>query len=217
MVRFISDIIGSQVLLFQERAHVGPAKEVIIDPNDGSFLGIVVFDPIERKKKVVPASEIKGSGKNFLLIKDYDSISEPEDVIKIQSALEINPKIIDARVETQSGQYLGKVGDATVNFKMMCLEKLYVHPNSLRFKNIGSSSRTNGGLSGKQKRQFPRFQFPNKGDKIWPHMAINLGLTILASGGKLIHVTLGGRRRLMALILLWAVAFAFAYRVITQS
>jgi uncharacterized protein YrrD len=127
MVRFISDIIGSQVLLFQERAHVGPAKEVIIDPNDGSFLGIVVFDPIERKKKVVPASEIKGSGKNFLLIKDYDSISEPEDVIKIQSALEINPKIIDARVETQSGQYLGKVGDATVNFKMMCL---YVHPNS---------------------------------------------------------------------------------------
>jgi sporulation protein YlmC with PRC-barrel domain len=131
MIRFISDIIGSSVLLFQEKAHVGPVREVIISPDDGSFLGIVIFDPIERKKMVVPATEIKGSGKEFLLIKDYDSLTEPDDVVKIKAALEINPKIISSRVETMSGQHLGKVNDATIDFKIMCLERLYVAPASL--------------------------------------------------------------------------------------
>jgi sporulation protein YlmC with PRC-barrel domain len=130
MIRFIRDIIGSQVLLFQEKAHVGPAREVIVSPDDGSFLGIVVFDPINRKNMVVPAVEIKGSGKDFLLICDYDSLTEPDDVVKIKAALEINPKIVGAKVETMSGQYLGKVSDATIDFKLMCLERLYVAPAS---------------------------------------------------------------------------------------
>lgn len=131
MIRFITDIIGSQVLLFQEKAHVGPAREVIISPDDGSFLGIVVFDPIGKKNMVVPAGEIKGSGKEFLLICDYDSLTEMDDVVKIKAALQINPKIIGARVETMSGQHLGKVKDATIDFKLMCLERLYVAPASI--------------------------------------------------------------------------------------
>lgn len=131
MIRFISDVVGSSVLLFQEKAHVGPVREVIISPDDGSFLGIVVFDPIGRKKMVVPAGEIKGGGKEFILIKDYDSLTEPDDVVKIKAALEINPKIIGAHVETMSGQFLGKVYDATIDFKLMCLERLYIAPASI--------------------------------------------------------------------------------------
>lgn len=131
MVRFVNDIIGSQVILFQERAHVGPVRDVIIDPGDGSFLGITVYDPIEKRDKVVPSMEIKGSGKNFLLIKDYESITDPDDVVKIKAVLPINPKIIGARVETQSGQYLGKVTNATINLKLLALEKLYVASSSL--------------------------------------------------------------------------------------
>jgi sporulation protein YlmC with PRC-barrel domain len=131
MVKLITDIIDAQVLLFQEKAHVGPVRDVIIAPVDGSFLGVMIFDPIDRMTKVVPASEIKGSGKDFLLIKDYSSLTEPDDVVRIKAALEINPKIIGARVETKSGQYIGKVNNATINFKLMCLERLYVSPASL--------------------------------------------------------------------------------------
>jgi sporulation protein YlmC with PRC-barrel domain len=94
-------------------------------------LGVIIFDPIDKGTKVVPASEIRGSGKDFLLIKDYESLTEPEDVVRIKAALEINPKIIGAKVETKSGQHLGKVNDATINFKLMCLERLYVSPASL--------------------------------------------------------------------------------------
>lgn len=131
MIRFISEIIGSQVILFQEKAHVGPVREVIISPDDGSFLGVIIYDPIDRKNKAVPATEIKGTGKDFLLVKDYDSLTEPDDVIRIKAALEVNPKIIGAKVETQCGQYLGKVNEATINFRLLSLERLFVTPHTL--------------------------------------------------------------------------------------
>lgn len=128
MVKFFTDIIGSTVLLFQERAQIGPAADVIVDPVDGAFLGISVLDSVEKRKKVVPASEIKGFGPGFILIRDFKSLTEIEDVVRIKKVIEEDIKIIGSRVETESGQKLGKVENATIDLKLLALERLYVNP-----------------------------------------------------------------------------------------
>lgn len=128
MVKFFTDIIGSRVLLFQERAQIGPAADVIIDPADGAFLGISVLDSVEKRKKVIPASEIKGFGTGFVLARDFKSLTEIDDVVRIKKVIEDDVNILGAKVETESGQKLGKVENATIDLKLLALEKLYVNP-----------------------------------------------------------------------------------------
>lgn len=131
MVKLISDIIGTKVLLFQERSIVGEVAGCIIDPKDGAFLGIKIISEVERKSKVIPENEIKGFGPDIVLVKDMRSLSEPEDVVRIGEALKIDPKIIGEKVETECGQKLGTVEDATINLQLLALERLYVRPKGI--------------------------------------------------------------------------------------
>lgn len=107
---------------------IGEAAGCIIDSKDGAFLGIKIISTVEKQPKVIPSNEIKGFGPDFVLVKDMQSLSEPEDVVRIKEALLIDPIIIGSKVETECGQKLGRVEDATLNLKLSALERLYVHP-----------------------------------------------------------------------------------------
>lgn len=131
MVKLISDIIGSKLLLFQERVLLGEITGCIIDPKDGAFLGLKIIDSIEKSPKVIPLNEIKGFGPDFVMIKDMKSLSEPSDVVRIEKALKIDPRIIGEKVETECGQKLGKVEDATIDIKFSSLGRLYVRPKGI--------------------------------------------------------------------------------------
>lgn len=126
MIKLASQIVNANIILFQEKAKLGTVKEVVIDPNDGGFLGILVDDPLSKKTKSIPASEIKGMGSGFVMVKDLGSLSDLDEVIKIQKAIEYGAKIFGEKVETELGQKLGKVEDFTVSLKYLSLDKLYV-------------------------------------------------------------------------------------------
>lgn len=128
MVKFISQIIGAQVLLFQERAFVGEVADVLIDPKDGSFAGIELIAPKLKQPLYVPASEIKGFGQKFVLIKGENSLSGKDEVVRIKKILEDRPQILKSKVYQESGGYIGRVEDATLDFKLLSLERLYVNP-----------------------------------------------------------------------------------------
>lgn len=107
---------------------VGEVSGCIIDPKDGAFLGVKILDSVGRQPKVIPTNEIKGFGPDIVLVKDMRSLSEPKDVIRILEALAVDPIIIGSKVETECGQKLGIVEDATINLKVLALERLYVRP-----------------------------------------------------------------------------------------
>lgn len=131
MVKFISQIIGARVLLYQERAIVGEVSRVLIDPDDGTFVGLTVQPVHQKELAYIPTNEIKGFGEGFVLVEGLDSLSEKEDVIKIQKVLETEPLIIRSRVITESGQRIGTVEDATIDLRYSVLKKIYVNPNLL--------------------------------------------------------------------------------------
>lgn len=134
MVKLISQLIGAKILLFQERARIGEIAEVIIDPKDGAFVGFKIFEEPQNIIKYIAPSEIKGLGSGFVLVKDLNSLSEEGDVVRIAEVIEDSPEIIASRVYTTENEYVGKVEDATINFKLLSLEKLYVAPKmSLKF------------------------------------------------------------------------------------
>lgn len=127
-------MIGKKVLLFQEGLLVGEISRVLIDSQNGSFAGLEVFSEKEKGLRYVPPAEIKGFGRNFVLIKNIDSLSLADDVVVIKKALDEGVKIVNARVYYEDGRYIGKVDDATINLKIAMLEKIYINPKlSIKF------------------------------------------------------------------------------------
>ncbi|MDD3481172.1 MAG: PRC-barrel domain-containing protein [Patescibacteria group bacterium] len=130
MVKFISKIKGSQIILFQERARLGTVTDVLIDPKDGSFVGLSVEVPGDGMR-YIPTSEIKGYGTGMVMINDLGSLSAADDVIRIKKVLPEKPEIVGARVYTEEGAYIGKVNDATINVELNALERLYIGGRTL--------------------------------------------------------------------------------------
>jgi sporulation protein YlmC with PRC-barrel domain len=133
MVKFIGKIIDSEVLLFQERAKLGEVSDVLVDPADGSFVGLEVLLP-KNKIKYIPLPEIKGFGRGMVMIKGVESLSDRKDVVRIDKMLKNKVIIIGSKVVTEEGETVGKVTEATLNLKLSALERLYVRPPlSLKF------------------------------------------------------------------------------------
>lgn len=128
MVKFVSQLIGADIILFQERAIVGRVTRVLIDPDDGSLVGFVAKPVHQNKDSYIPTSEVKGLGKKLIIVEGLSSLSEADDVIKIDKVLRNEPMIIGSQVYSESGQHLGRVEDATLDMTLAVLKKLYVKP-----------------------------------------------------------------------------------------
>jgi sporulation protein YlmC with PRC-barrel domain len=137
MVKFISDIVGSEIILFQEHAKLGKVLDLVFDPDSGKVLGLYCYDPILKKHRVIVPSEIKKYIRSTLLVEGYDSLADPSDMIRLQEALKINAKIVKEKVYTESGQKVGKVTAATINTTSWSLDRLYVGAQ-LGLKNFGT-------------------------------------------------------------------------------
>lgn len=134
MVKFISKLLGARVLLFQEKVLVGEVTDVLIDPKDGAFIGLEIFSLTNNGQSYIPAGEIKGFGQGMVLVKDASSLSAEDDVVRIKRVLLEKPIIIGAKVYYEDGGYVGRVEDATINIKLLALEKIYItHKFSKKF------------------------------------------------------------------------------------
>lgn len=128
MVRFTTDIIGAQILLFQEHATLGPIKRLIFSPETGEVLGLVVYDPIQKKEAILQPASIKKLAGDIIIADGYDALSAASDLIRVEEALRVDPQIVKERVYTESGQFLGKVVGATIETISWKLNRLYVNP-----------------------------------------------------------------------------------------
>lgn len=124
MKKFATDLIGSDILAYEERVRIGKVEEIIIDPLSGNLLGLSSI--IRNKKVVIPINEIRSFGPSFILTNGIDSISGPEEVIRIKEALSFGAKIINEKVETESSQKLGRATNYTIDINSLRLDKIYV-------------------------------------------------------------------------------------------
>jgi len=128
MVKFMSQLIGAEIILFQERVIVGRVTRVLIDPDNGSLVGFVARPVHQNKDAYIPTNEIKGLGKKLIIVEGLSSLSAADDVVKIDKVLKNEPMIIGSQVYSESGQHLGRVEDATLDMTLAVLKKLYVKP-----------------------------------------------------------------------------------------
>jgi len=133
MQRLASEFFGKRVVLRQESMVVGEVKEIIINPENGVFLGFMVVVPNKKRIRfALPEKEIMGIGREFILVKSMDSLGDPEEIVRIKRARETKISIIRNRVYTVNNVYLGRVYDYSIDLVTGKLSRLYVQSLSLK-------------------------------------------------------------------------------------
>ena len=132
MHKFASEIIGKKVLLRQEGRITGAVDELVINPSNGEFLGLIIaVTGQKRLQKTLPEREIMGISRDFILIKSADSLGDLDDVVRIKNVLEQRIRIDGNRVYTVSNIYLGKVADYVIDLSDGKLSRIYVQTRGL--------------------------------------------------------------------------------------
>lgn len=127
-MKLLSELKGSQIILFQEQALVGMVEDYLIDHEKGALLGVFLHSPLDKKMKIIPSSEFKGVGDNHILVSDLNSLTDIGDYIRGGEVLKTDAKIISENIETEMGRKIGRVSDAAFDLVGYKLTRLYVRP-----------------------------------------------------------------------------------------
>lgn len=110
------------VLLEEAPRPIAKICDLIIDPANG---GLIAFSVDPAGKKIISPRDVVRFSR-YLMIHDSDDICEPDEVLRVKEVRRSGIKFIKNRVETESGEYLGRVFDFSMNVKLGAVTKLHV-------------------------------------------------------------------------------------------
>ena len=122
MERFYTKIVGTPIFEDDGLRPVTTIKDVVVDPETGKLVGLVVNSS---KNLVITPLDIL-SWQDGMYISGRDAIIHGSEVLRLKKIQESGIRIFNNRVETQSGKYLGKVVDFSVDNNLFTIKKLYV-------------------------------------------------------------------------------------------
>ncbi len=129
MIKFASELRLKPVLLKREMALVGIVENLVVNPDDGKLVGVLVREGFGKKDlKALPEKDIISIASDFYLISEYGALGEIDEIVRILQVVDRSVRITGAKVYTVSGKYLGKCRDYSMNLKSMKMEKIYVNP-----------------------------------------------------------------------------------------
>jgi sporulation protein YlmC with PRC-barrel domain len=127
MNKFASELLQKKVVLNREKVIAGVIYDIVIDPANGNFIGIVVKEGFGKERlKALAEKDIIAFGLDFVLITEYLALGEVEEIVRIQNIISKKIHLIKSKVFTESGVYLGRVYDYTINLDEKRLSRLYI-------------------------------------------------------------------------------------------
>lgn len=103
------DIVGLPIYTLAEGKDIGKITEILVNPSRG----LVVALAIENTSKIVSFASIKSIGKDAVVIDSASQFMELSENRNIERWKDI--KIMDSKVITSSGQFMGQVSDFLID------------------------------------------------------------------------------------------------------
>lgn len=134
-------ILNQPVLSLRTGTVVATATAPVINPNNLKIEGFYCQDVENRGRQLIMLyQDIRDLIPQGFVINDYDVLSDPAELVRLQDVLRLNFSLFGKPVVTVSKQRLGKVNDFAVDTTTMYVQKLYVTPSvfkSLTGTNLG--------------------------------------------------------------------------------
>lgn len=133
MLKQASSIINLPIFALDTKTRVGQVYDLIVDPQTGRILAFLIKKKgIFRIAKILATEDIYNLEANTVVIEKADLITPPEEVVRAKQVLQDKIKIINNKVISESGTYLGKVENFVFDSANYILVKLYVKTGILQ-------------------------------------------------------------------------------------
>lgn len=126
MQKLASQIIDGQLFSVHAGGKIADIIDILVRRKD-LRIELLVVKPVDNiKKQFVLSSDIRAYDKNRVIIDSYQEMSEADELIRHQDLIKDGGWLIGAKVETQSGKFLGKVLDFSVDTTHYYVNKLHI-------------------------------------------------------------------------------------------
>jgi uncharacterized protein YrrD len=136
MLYLSSQINNLPVLSIRSGARIGTTQEPIINPHNLHIDGFYCTAIHQNQQLVLLDMNIREFNPRGIVINDHNDLSEPSDLVRLKSVLDLKFKLIDKKVVSNK-KSVGKVAEYAVDKESLFIQKLYVSPPV--WKNINQS------------------------------------------------------------------------------
>jgi len=140
MLQMAETVLNKPVLSLRTGSAVAEIIAPIINPDNLKIEGFYCQDNDSKGQLVLLYQDIRDILPQGLVIDDHDVLSDPEELIRLRTVLELNFELIGKPVETIEGEKVGKVSDYALEGTTMFIQKLYVSQSILKSLTGGSLS-----------------------------------------------------------------------------
>lgn len=118
-----SSLVGLKVASINEGSSVAEVGSVLINPENGKFIGLIVSKIFGLSSQIISSRDILSVDKEGVVI---DSQKDIVDLNEIAGAKELQKQsLLGCRVKTNNSN-LGKVTDASISFETMSVVNIYI-------------------------------------------------------------------------------------------
>jgi sporulation protein YlmC with PRC-barrel domain len=132
MIRQYSSVAGLPILCIDSGITEYKLAAFVIDPDRLVIELAVLQQAFNPQKHYVMARSVQEIGSHSLIVSCEADISDANDLIRYQKAIEAKPYLIGYRVVASSGQVLGRVKDFSFDTTHLTVNKLIVRSHWTR-------------------------------------------------------------------------------------
>jgi len=140
MLQLSATLLNKSVFSLRTGQPVAYVTGPIINPNNLKIEGFYCQDSINKKQLILLYQDIREVLKEGFVVNDHDTLSEPQELVRLKDVLALQFELSGKQVETVSKQKIGKVSDYAVETETMFIQKIYVSQSLLKSFTGGSLS-----------------------------------------------------------------------------
>ena len=140
MLQLSASLINKPVLSLRTGAPIATAYATIINPDNLKIEGLYCTNRFDNKTLVLLYQDIRELLSKGYVVNDHDSLSDPDELVRLQDVLKLGFELIGKPVVTTSKEKVGKISDYAVEVETMYIQKLYVAQSLLKSLTGGSLS-----------------------------------------------------------------------------
>lgn len=141
MLQLSTALLKQPVLSLRTGGQVGTTIAPIINPNNLKIEGFYCEDRFKKNKTAILLNQdVRDVIPQGLVVNDHDALSDPAELVRLKTILDLGFELIGKSVVTVSKEKLGRVVDFAADSKTLYIQKLYVARSILKSLNTGQLS-----------------------------------------------------------------------------
>lgn len=129
MYIFATQLTHKAIISLQLGGMIGVVQDFIVEPATLELVAFRCFAPeLELEQPILFLRDVREIGSDCILVDDAEALASAGDVVRIQRLLDSGFHLAGTRVVTESGVYLGRVKDYTLNLETYKVQRLTIQP-----------------------------------------------------------------------------------------